>query len=378
MASLFRGLLACLLLAFAAPALAQSGAGTDPLALVQQFDQNGQPLAGCQLYFYVAGTVATPQQEYSDYGLTQPLPNPLSCDQTGRIPMHWLAAGLIHIRLTDANGTVYVDTTMQVLGPSSGGGGGGGGSGVDPTTIFATGDEKIRFTSETLTGWVILNGQTIGSATSGASQRANADTQNLFVYLWQNCASPSSNNHCTVVGGLGSSALSDFNANKQIMLPDMRDRDVVGRDCMGNICAGGILSTNIASGHGDGPDTAAAWGGLANQTASTTIAQANLPNVNFNVSGISLTNGTVAATANISVTSPGSPGTSILLSHANTINNFDMVNGGPNLQITTNVSVNNSGGVQGVAASGGSGNPATSSNFAVMNPFMLVTFYMKL
>jgi hypothetical protein len=36
-------------------------------------------------------------------------------------------------------------------------------------------------TSEVVTGWVKLNATTIGSATSGATQRANSDTQNLFV-----------------------------------------------------------------------------------------------------------------------------------------------------------------------------------------------------
>src|SRR6185437_5878883 len=98
--------------------------------------------------------------------------NPAVCDQSGRVPMFWLPSGLVHVRLTDSSGVVQVDTTMQVLGPSSGGG--GGGSTIDPTTIAATGDIKYRATNESLTGWVILNGQPIGSATSGASQRANS------------------------------------------------------------------------------------------------------------------------------------------------------------------------------------------------------------
>lgn len=373
MTRLFRALLTVLTLAFAGPALAQSGAGTDPLSLVQQFDANGQPLASCLLYFYVAGTVATPQQEYSDYALTQPLPNPLSCDQTGRVPLHWLAAGLIHIRLTDALGNVQVDTTMQVLGPSSGGGGGGGGgSGVDPTTIFATGDVKYRLTSESLTGWVVLNGQTIGSATSGASGRANADTQNLFVYLWTNCASPSSNNHCAVIGGLGSSALADFNANKQITLPDMRDSIPVGRDCMGNTCLAGILSSNIASGHGDGPDTPAAWGGLANQTTTTTLNIGNLPSFTSTNSGISLSNpgfniqgfGNTSNGCFDQTECFGGNGTAVMISQ----NAIAFQNIVPTTSVNT----------QGTSSFTGTDNPASSAIFAIMNPFKLVTYYMKL
>src|ERR1700681_5097488 len=89
--------------------------GTTPLALAQQNDGNGAPLAGCLLYFYQAGTVATPQNAFADFGLTQPLPNPVSCAQTGRVPMHWIANGLIHLRLTDASGLVQIDTTMQAL-----------------------------------------------------------------------------------------------------------------------------------------------------------------------------------------------------------------------------------------------------------------------
>ncbi|MGH1556406.1 hypothetical protein ACRAWF_45655 [Streptomyces sp. L7] len=78
--------------------------------------------AAALLNFYVAGTVATPQTAYADFGLTTPLPNPLVCDQSGRVPLHWLADGLIHVRLTDSAGGVIVDNTLQVLGPSSGGG----------------------------------------------------------------------------------------------------------------------------------------------------------------------------------------------------------------------------------------------------------------
>lgn len=337
--------IACCLASWVNPACAQ---GTVPLAMTQQINSNGQPLAGCLLYIYQAGTVATFQNSYQDFGLSIPNPNPLTCDQTGRIPMFWLANGLIHIRLTDSTGVVQLDTTMQVLGPSSGSG--GGGSTVDPTTIAATGDVKYRLTSETLTGWVTLNGLTIGSAVSGASGRANPDTQNLFVYLWTNCT----NAHCAVSGGRGSTALADFNANKTITLPDMRDRSPVGRDCMGSTCVGGLLSSNISSG-GDGVDTPYATGGAANPI----IGLANLPNVNF------------------AVTIPAGQG-----SHTHTISGFNNPtftgsgssdwgwynNGGT---VTTSAATLPQ--MTGTAASGGSGTP-----FGTIGPLALVTWYMKL
>jgi hypothetical protein len=246
-------------------------AGTIPLALSQQFDASGRPLAGGSLYIYQAGTVATPQNSYQDYGLTLLNPNPLTLDASGRIPMFWLADGLIHARLTDSSGAVVVDVTMQTLGPSSGGGGGGGGGSVDPTALLATGDFKWRPTSETLSGWVKANGQTIGSATSGASMRANADTQNLFTYLWNNFA----NKYCAVSGGRGSTAAADFAANKTIVVVDMRDRAPVGLDDMGNSAKGLILASNVTS-SGDSATTPAATGGEANHTLAVSEAPVGL------------------------------------------------------------------------------------------------------
>lgn len=224
----------------AVPAMA---AGTLPLAMAQQIDINGQPLANCQLTFFVAGTVNNLQNNFADFGLTAPQGNPLNCDQTGRIPMFWLADGLIHIRLTDASGLQIIDTTMQVLGPSSGGGGGGGT--VDPTAIMSTGDFKARYGSGPLAGFVRLNGLTMGSSVSGATERANADTQALWIYLYGVDSS------LVVSGGRTGNALNDFNANKTIALPDWRGRALAAADDMGTGPAGRLtLATMNGTGFG--------------------------------------------------------------------------------------------------------------------------------
>lgn len=73
-------------------------------------------------------------------------------------------------------------------------------------------------------GWLILNGLTIGSASSGATSRANTDTVNLFTLLWNSFA----NAQASVSGGRGGSAAVDFAANKTITLPDARGRTTVG------------------------------------------------------------------------------------------------------------------------------------------------------
>jgi len=91
-------------------------AGTLTLALSQQNDQSGQPLSGALLYFFVTGTSGVQQNSYSDSGLTTLNPWPLVADATGRIPMFYLANGTVHIRLTDASGTVIIDqSNMQVI-----------------------------------------------------------------------------------------------------------------------------------------------------------------------------------------------------------------------------------------------------------------------
>src|SRR6185312_3341244 len=146
-------------------------------------------------------------------------------------------------------------------GPSSGGG--GGGSTVDPTTILSSGDLKVKYGTGPLTGFVRANGLTIGNAVSGATERANADTQNLYVYLWG--ADP----NLVVVGGRGATALADFNANKQLTLPDYRGRALAALDDMGNTAAGRLTSTYFG--------TSATVLGAAGGAQSHTLLAAELP-----------------------------------------------------------------------------------------------------
>lgn len=210
-------------------------AGSISLSLSQQFDSLGKPLSGGRLFFYQAGTVATPQNAFQDATLTIPYPNPIELDSAGRVPQFYLADGQIKIRLTNMDGVdQVVADNILVIGPSSGGGGGGG---IDPTTVLSTGDMKIVYGTGTLSGFVRANGRTIGSSTSGASERANADCQALFVYLWG--ADP----NLAISGGRGVSGAADWTANKTLALPDLRGRVIAGLDDMGNASAGRLSTT---------------------------------------------------------------------------------------------------------------------------------------
>jgi microcystin-dependent protein len=111
-----------------------------------------------------------------------------------------LSTGILAIFINDGNTTQWV----QVSPP-------GVASGVFPTT----GDAKLTLKTVADSGWVMMDDGSIGDASSSASNRANPDTQNLFVLLWTNIA----NAWAPVSGGRGGSAIADFNAHKTLALP---------------------------------------------------------------------------------------------------------------------------------------------------------------
>ena len=114
---------------------------------------------------------------------------------------------------------------VLALGASSGSALSGG---VDPNAILQTGFVMWLDINEPLAGWVRDNGRTIGSATSGATERANADCQPLFLFLWSKFA----DTICPVLGGRGLTAAADWAANKKITLPDKRGTIPGGLDDM--------------------------------------------------------------------------------------------------------------------------------------------------
>jgi microcystin-dependent protein len=319
-------------------------AGTVPgFSLTPQFDLTGKVMPGCLLYVYQAGTVATPQNAYQDTGLTNLQPNPMTCDASGRIPQWFVADGLIKLRLTTSTGTqVFVGDNLLVIGPSSGGGGGGGT--VDPTTIFSTGDTKAMYGTGPVSGWVRMNGRTIGSATSGATERANADTNALFLYLWAADA------NLAVSGGRGASAAADWSANKTIALPDLRGRVLSGLDDMGNTdsarqAAGALGSCRFTLGCAGGEST-------------HTLAASEIPSI------------TSGGTASVTSTS-GSVITGNLTAN--------LISGGTGASFQ-GIQVGSSG--SGALSSTGSAS-VTSTNTSGgshnnMQPTMLATYYIKL
>lgn len=97
---------------------------------------------------------------------------------------------------------------------------GGGSSGY-------TGEVRFGFfTSGTVpAGWLLLTGQTIGDASSGADF-ADADAEDLFVHLWTVC----DNANAAVSGGRGASAAADWAAHKTLAMPNPSGRVPVAQD----------------------------------------------------------------------------------------------------------------------------------------------------
>lgn len=323
------------------------------LALSQRFDSQGKLLIDAPLYLYAANTL-TPVDSYRDSGLSVLNPWPLRTDSAGMIPEFWLADGSYRARFTDSAGSVVYFDLMNVLalGPSSGEGGGGEGGGVDPNAIHQTGDIIWKPVSGVRTGWVRANARTIGSASSGATERANADTQPLYEFLWNNF----SNDICPVTGGRGANAAADFAANKAIGLIDMRGRAPFGLDDMGSSAAGVIT---------DGT-SAAASGGAEKQT----LSRSALPNITLAVSGTAASAGAHTHKTNFNTSSraTGTSGSRELVAPED--------GGPPMAEYFTSSDGNHTHSVSGVSESINGG--VTQTPVPVMNPYRLGTFYIKL
>ena len=111
-------------------------------------------------------------------------------------------------------------------------------------SLHTTGDAKLTYKVVADAGWVLANDGSIGSLSSGATNRANADTEPLYALLWGNI----SNTYCPVSTGRGASAAADFAANKTLTLSRL-----MGRALM--IAGAGASLTNRTLGQYLGTET---------------------------------------------------------------------------------------------------------------------------
>ena len=140
---------------------------------------------------------------------------------------------------------------------------------------FATGMVLSFDGSAAPSGWIFSDGRTIGDASSGGTNRANADCEALFTQYWNSYA----NAECPVSGGRGASAAADWAAHKTIAVPDRRGRVDAGKDNMGGIAAN-LLTT---AGSGINGVALGASGGV--QTHTLTAGQSGLPSHSHTLNG---------------------------------------------------------------------------------------------
>lgn len=258
-------------------------------------DSNDEPASGAQAWFYAAES-STPITVYSDFALSIPRTQPVVASSSGRFPGIYMPFTDFRVRVADATGVSILDIDgIENADPEEGSGGGGGGGDVDPTKIFQTGDTIFLEKDGARTGWVRDNGRTIGNALSGAGERANADTADLYAFYWDNF----SDAICPVTGGRGASAASDFAAGKPIATLDKRGRTPTGLDTMGNSAANRIqVSTTVTTTNASTSVVVASATGL---TRGMHIVSANIPAAATitAISGLTIT-------ISIAATGPGS------------------------------------------------------------------------
>lgn len=108
-----------------------------------------------------------------------------------------------------------------------------------------TGGLMMFGTTGAVSGWVYLNSTSIGSAASGATGRANADTAALYEFLWTNYT----NAILTIQDSLGAnttrgvSAAADYAANKRMPLFDFRGYFARGFDDGRGIDTGRVIGS---------------------------------------------------------------------------------------------------------------------------------------
>lgn len=142
-----------------------------------------------------------------------------------------LAAALTNCVTKDNQSTVPMLTlgALAVTGVAALGAGATVAGDAILTRRYSTGEVVLSVSPTAPAGTLALDGSTIGSAASGATGRAHADTQALYELLWNN----SNNTLLPIQDATGAAttrgltAAADFAANKRLPLPTPEDGDAL-------------------------------------------------------------------------------------------------------------------------------------------------------
>lgn len=199
------------------------------------YDTTGALARSAKAYFYAAGT-GTPLSVYHDAALTTPWTYPITAGLNGVLPAIYLPYVNYRVRITTSAGSVIFDQD-NIANPAPASAGGGGSTPANQ--LFVTGQIISMLSTTTMSGFVRMNGRTIGSSSSSGTERANDDAEDLFLYLCNNL----DDTIATMGGGRGASCAADWAANKAIVVPSMRGLAPVGVDDMGTSPSADIIQT---------------------------------------------------------------------------------------------------------------------------------------
>lgn len=349
-----------------------------PVAPQQFFDKNGNPVSSGSVGYYIPGT-STPKMVWQDDSQTTPWTNPITLNAGGWPPNNKgiYGNGTYRQIIKDKYNNIISDQPTSATG-SGGGSGTSVGDGNSVGTIltwsgmiapnqyqFAYGQSLSRVTYPELYQAVTLLSD-VTCIGGNATITGIADTSNIPVgsAIEGNCIvagstviSKTLNSVTLSVAASISTATSvrfypygNGNGTTTFTVPDLRGKVIPGRNNMG-----GVVSSNLTSTYyGSSPDAVGANGG----TQSSTLAQSNLPNVNFNVS------------------IPSGQGSH---NHSYTIANISsaaLQPGGANIPYPISASANTDSttlpALTGTAASGGSG-----TAFAIIPPSITMNYIIK-
>lgn len=217
--------------------------------------------SGAKAYFFLGGTT-TPLSVYQDSSENSGHLHPVVADADGRWPdvfVPYIASYDVRVVTAFDEQLTY---TLMIPNPSpvevdvT----------VDPISTVQTGMIHAEMVNATKAGYVRLNGRTMGNSSSSGTERANDDSEDLFVYLWNNLIDAIA----PVSGGRGGSGAADFAANKTIGLPSWQGAVPTGLDDMGAAAGSFFAGLTFSSGSSIIP------GSLIGSN-SLVIVTANLP-----------------------------------------------------------------------------------------------------
>lgn len=234
-----------------------------PLSGTMAFDNNGTPAPGAKAYFFVGGTT-TPYPVYTNADESTAATDPVVADGNGRWPTTFIPFGVFK-EVIKTSGDITLSTIDNIPNPEPS----DPDEVVDDTAGYQVGEVFFKFADGTRDGAVRANGRSIGSASSSATERANADTEALFTELYNALT----DTHAPVSGGRGANAAADFAANKRLTLPDLRARGPWGLDTMGNVAAS-RFNAAVPFAAGDAT-TAGSNAGLNHHTITTAESAAH-------------------------------------------------------------------------------------------------------